>query len=148
MKMMKKTEFDEMQMQLRHKIGYQSFMLLCLLIMLDNILYGMGIIWINHPTNTFILLLVSLTFFIVRALWRDALVGPKDTSKKFSFRVFLFVLLSIIIAGIVAVAAKVNFNITADGGGMLLSVCCFLMWAIIGIVYLIKQLAKSHANES
>jgi ABC-type polysaccharide/polyol phosphate export permease len=75
-------------------------------------------------------------------------VGPKDTSKKFSFRVFLFVLLSIIIAGIVAVAAKVNFNITADGGGMLLSVCCFLMWAIIGIVYLIKQLAKSHANES
>ncbi|MDF2632899.1 MAG: hypothetical protein K0Q85_1495, partial [Caproiciproducens sp.] len=61
---MKKIEFDELQQSRRNQYGYQSFILLAILIMIDSVLYGMGFIWMKHPTNTFIILLVGFTYFI------------------------------------------------------------------------------------
>lgn len=143
MKTMRKIEFDELQQSKRDRYGYQSFMLLAFLIMIDNVFYGIGIVWAQHPVNTFILLLTSFAYFISRSIWGDALVGPKETPAKVRTAVAVVVLIAAV-AAILAVgyiSSYMNLKLSAeDGSGSLLTPYCIAMWAVIGIVYLAKKI--------
>ena len=146
---MKKTEFDELQQSRRYQYGYQSFILLAMLIMIDNILYGMGIVWSQHPVNTFILLLVGCTYFISRCIWGDAFVGPKETPKRMAVKTAAVVLFAAAAAVIAAGYALIHLSDkqTSDNSGSLLFLYCLIMWAVIATVYIIKRV-RGNKEES
>lgn len=146
---MKRVEFDELQQSRRYQYGYQSFIFLAFLLLIDNVLYGIGIIWSQHPTNTFILLLASFTYFISRCIWGDAFVGPKQTPKKVSMAVAAVVLIAAVAAVLAVGFISFHVNVKAppaDEGGSLLSVACVAMWVTIGIVYVIKQIKNRNTD--
>lgn len=146
---MKKIEFDELQQSRRNKYGYQSFILLAVLIMLDSILYGIGFIWMEHPTNTFVILLIGFTYFISRCIWGDALVGPKDSPKRMTVKTMGIALLAAVIS-IVSVGyglTHINLKPATDKGGNNLSLFCLIMWAILAIVYITKRFHDSKAEQ-
>lgn len=139
---MKKIEFDELQQSRRYKYGYQSFMLLAILILIDTVLYSMKVIWAPHPTNTFIVLLVGFTYFISRCILGDALVGPKENPKKMSIKwacaaLFAAVIAILIMGYMVSHRSVVS---SANNDGSIMGVVCLGMWVVLGMVYLIKQI--------
>lgn len=139
---MRKIEFDELQQGRRYQYGYQSFILLASLLMIDNVLYSLGIIWENHPVNTFILLLTSFAYFISRCIWGDAMVGPKETPVQIKTSVAVVAVVAAIAA--ILTVGFVSFNLKmkpSDGGNdSLLFPYCIVMWLVIGIVYLMKRI--------
>ena len=145
---MGKIEFDEMQLMLRYKIGYQSFLFLAILIMINVILSGMGAHWAESPTDTFILLLSAFTYFISRCIWCGALIGPKDTPKKFTLKTFLLAVLAMAAAVIITgyLVTKAPPSIPSDGGGLQLFGYCLAMWAIVGIVALVKHMKDKKSD--
>lgn len=145
---MKRAEFDELQQSRRYRYGYQSFILLASLLMFDNILYGAGLIWAKHPVNTFILLLTSFTYFIVRCILGDAMVGPKETPVKIKAALAVVAAVAVMAASLAVGIISFNLKIkpSDEGGGSLLSLYCTAMWAVIGIVYLIKRIKDRKAD--
>lgn len=146
---MKKIEFDELQQSRRYKYGYQSFIFLAFLILFDSTLYSLGIIWMTHPTNTFIILLVGLTYFISRCILGDALVGPKEIPKRMTMKRFAIILFTAIIAILVAGYAVryLKINPSQDNNGSIMGLVCLGMWVVLGIVYLIKQIRGSKTEQ-
>lgn len=146
---MKKIEFDELQQSRRYRYGYQSFILLAFLILIDSVLNGMGVVWLEHPTNTFILLLVGCTYFICRCIWGDALVGPKETPGRFSAKTAAIVVSAATVAVLVTgfALAKGYNQPSAAAGGNELSLVCTAMWAVIALVYALKRLVKGKPEQ-
>ncbi len=146
---MKKTEFDELQQSRRYRYGYQSFLLLAVLLMTDNVLYGVGIVWAQHPTNTFILLLTSFAYYISRCIWGDAMVGPKETPVRMTGRTMAVILIAAVAAVLTAGYAMMdgNFKPTEGKGDSLLFPYCLAMWAVIGIVFIIKRIRESKTDK-
>ena len=142
---MKKNEFDELQQSRRYRYGYQSFILLAFLLILDNILYSVGIVWEQHPVNTFILLLASCAYFISRCIWGDALVGPKETPTKMTARTAVVILIAVVVSVIAVGYAAITIKIhpSVDRGGSILFPYILAMWAVVGIVYLIKRFREN-----
>ncbi len=146
---MKKIEFDELQQSRRNQYGYQSFILLAMLIMIDSVLYGMGFIWMKHPTNTFIILLVGFTYFISRCIWGDALVGPKESPKRMTAKTIGIAIFAVAIA-ILTMGYLVSYRNMApstDNDGSAMTVVCGIMWAVIGVVYLIKRVRGNKTEQ-
>ena len=146
---MGKIEFDEMQLMQRYKIGYQSFVFLSFLILANVVLNGLGIKWAESPTDTFILLLSASAYFISRCIWCDALVGPKDSPKKFTVRTFLLIVLSMTVAVMITgyMLSKRPSSMPSDGGGQQLFLFCLIMWVIVGIVSLIKHIKDKRGSK-
>ncbi|MCX7614237.1 MAG: hypothetical protein N2Z65_00610 [Clostridiales bacterium] len=138
---MRKKEFDEMQQMLRYKIGYQSFLILAFMILAYVILTDFRIMKIENSTGLFILLLISLTYFISRCILSNALVGPKETTMKFTIKTFSLVLLSMTTAFLLIgfFSLKTSPSAPSGGGGQQLSLVCLIMWAVIGLVTLLKR---------
>jgi len=149
MKAMKKIEFDELQQSRRNQYGYQSFILLAMLIMIDSVLYGMGFIWMKHPTNTFIILLVGFTYFISRCVWGDALVGPKESPKKMTAKTIVIAMFAVTIAVLTMgyLIPHRNMVSSTDNDGFTMALVCGIMWAVIGVVYLIKRVRGNKAEQ-
>jgi hypothetical protein len=139
---MRKIEFDELQQSRRYRYGYQSFLFLAILLMADSVLYGVGIIWAQYPTNTFILLLTACVYYISRCILGDALVGPKDTPARMTARTAVVMIIAIAAAIILAgyLVMNIKDQPSADNGGSLLSAYCSVMWVVIGIVFIIKRI--------
>lgn len=146
---MRKIEFDELQQMKRYKYGYQSFILLAVLIMLNSVLNTMGIVWEQYPTNTFILLLTCCVYFISRCIWGDALVGPKDTPVRMTARTGVLVIFSIVIAVVAFGYAVTNLKPPVGeehGGGSMLFDYTLVMWVVIGVVWVMKRLRDRKAD--
>jgi len=146
---MKKIEFDELQQSRRNQYGYQSFILLAMLIMIDSVLYGMGFIWMKHPTNTFIILLVGFTYFISRCVWGDALVGPKESPQKMTAKTIVIAMFAVTI-GVLTMGYLIphrNMVSSTDNDGFTMALVCGIMWAVIGVVYLIKRVRGNKAEQ-
>ncbi len=145
---MKKEEFDELQQSRRYRYGYQSFILLAFLLMFDNILYGAGLVWAKHPVNTFILMLVSMVYYISRCILGDAVVGPKTTPLKGKVTAAAVAIFAVIAASLAVGLASFRLNVKSSdgGGGNLLLPVCGAMWVVIGIVYLVKHVKDRNAE--
>lgn len=146
---MKKVEFDELQQSRRYRYGYQSFIFLAFLLMFDDALYSVGLVWAQHPVNTFILLLASLTFFISRCIWGDAMVGPKSSPAQIKVASAFVIMLAVVIAGMAIGFFSFHLKLTPpkDGNGGLMSFACLMMWVIIGIVYVVKRVRTSKTEQ-
>lgn len=146
---MKKIEFDELQQGRRYRYGYQSFILLAFLILIDTVMSGMGIVWMAPPTNTFILLLTGCTYFISRCIWGDAMVGPKETPKKLTAKAAGIIILAAVVAVLAVgfVFSRAQNQPSERVGGNELSLACAIMWAVIALVYALKRLVKEKTEQ-
>lgn len=146
---MKKIEFDELQQGRRYRYGYQSFILLAFLILIDTAIGSMGIVWMAPPTNTFILLLAGCTYFISRCIWGDAMVGPKETPRRLTAKAAGIVILAAVVAVLAAgfVFSRAQNQPAERVGGNELSLACFIMWAVIALVYGLKRLVKEKTEQ-
>jgi hypothetical protein len=141
---MKKIEFDELQQSRRYLYGYQSFILLLFLLLIDQVISGISTVWAQYPSHAMILVLAGCTYFISRCVWGDALVGPKETPRKMTVRAAIIVLIAVVAAIVGGLALVMSSNgresAPSHGGGSSLFLYCMVMWAVIGIVYLIKRI--------
>ncbi len=97
--MMRKNELDEMQIQKRNRIGYQSFELLTCLILLEMVLNGLGVKWLPYPTNIFLITLVCNSIYLIRVVWHKSLAGPKSQGKSFTWKLIFIGGFSALLAG-------------------------------------------------
>jgi len=147
---MKKIEFDELQQSRRYKYGYQSFILLSFLILIDTIFYSFGFIWVKHPTNTFIILLVGSTYFISRCILGDAVVGPKEIPRQMTAKTAAVVLLTMVVAILIVgylISHRSIIPSSTDNDGSVMGVVALGMWVVLGIVYLIKRIRGGKAEQ-
>ena len=138
---MKKEEFDELQLSRRYQYGYQSFILLAFLILIHSTLSSFGFAWAKNPTNTIVVLLIGCTYFISKCIWGDALVGLNRTPRRMALTTAAIIIVAIVAAVIAAGYAMIHPSqpATADSSGSMLFLYCCMMWAVIGIVYVIKR---------
>ena len=99
---MNKNSLDEMQQQKRDKIGSQSFILLCYLILIDVALHGLGFTWLQYPTNIFVLMLASNAYYLVRSIMSNTFLGPGVSVTKVSIKTAAVLVISGIMAAISA----------------------------------------------
>jgi len=144
---MKKIEFDELQQSKRNQYGYQSFILLLFLLLIDQVVSGISAVWAQYPPHTIIFVLAGCTYFISRCVWGDALVGPKETPRKMTVRAAVIILTAVVAALAVGLVMLLNSNdrgsSSSHGGGLSLFSYCMVMWGVIGIVYLIKRIRSN-----
>lgn len=137
---MSNGQFDEMQTQRRNQIGNQTFSLLVILLMLDTLLYNLGIRWMAYPMDVFIIVLLCCGIFIIRAALSDALVAPKQKKGK-----SIAVILSATVLSMAAVTVIGKFvnpsasSATGSGfGTILLEVISLGALFITAVIYFIK----------
>jgi len=51
-------------------------LLLFYLLLAEIGLSGFGIKWLTYPVNVFVIMLVSMTYYLVRIIWSGAYIGP------------------------------------------------------------------------
>lgn len=146
---MKKIEFDELQQSRRYRYGYQSFVLLSFLILIDTFIGGLGFVWMEPPMNTFILLLAGCTYFICRCIWGDALVGPKETPRRVTAKTAAVIIVAaaaaVIVAGYGLVRSSYQFSAGTGGSGGPLTLACTVMWSVIALVFAVKHFVKRNS---
>jgi hypothetical protein len=148
--MMRKNELDEMQIQKRNSIGYQSFMLLTWLILLDVVLDGLGVKWLAYPTNIFLITLVCNSIYLIRVMWHKSIAGPKSQGKHFALNIILIGGISVLVAALLIFLFTQNglneTDFTGDNGlGAIILFSCSIA-ALIAIV-LINIISKRRDAE-
>lgn len=68
---MKNEPYDEYQMMMRHKIGYQSFFLLVILLVV-NAFVGESYKWASPSMQTFVLIIITTFIFVTRLNFSNA----------------------------------------------------------------------------
>ena len=76
-----KSALDEMQTERRNHIGNQMF-LLTFYLLLEAGPYGMGIRWLEYPVNSMVIIILSMSVYLVRTIAANAYLPPKADSKK------------------------------------------------------------------
>ena len=78
---MLKQQYDERQMQRRNKLGYQTLLLLIVLLMGDVLAYNMGFRWVEYPTNILVIVSICSCVFLIRSAIYEVLVAPNTNVK-------------------------------------------------------------------
>ncbi len=99
-----KPELDERQLMNRYKIGFQSFMLTLILLLLDILIQDVfKLTWASHFACTVFLFYIMLTFFAIRCIFSDSYFAE---SQRHSVRnLMAFFLLGGVFVGINIIAA-------------------------------------------
>lgn len=138
---MSKEPLDEMQVQKRNKIGYQSFTLLISLLLLDNVLYGLGVRWMEYPTNVFLIVIVCCGLFTIRSALQDTLTAPKQPAGRTAALAAAAAVLAIAVAIGVKTLVKPEAAVPANSGtgAILLMVISGGALIVSGVIYLIRK---------
>ena len=143
-------EFDERQLQKRHRLGNDAFTMLTLLLMVDTLLYHFGFRWVPYPTNIFILVVFCCGVFVVRAIWQGAFVGPGKSGAKNWAGAMAAALLAAFGAIVVINYQKTKGQIAApssDEGAWLLMLVSWSLLAIAGMAWLWKRHKEKREEE-
>ncbi len=139
---MNKRNLDEMQLQLRNKIGNQSFLLLMYILLIDVGLHGFGFSWISYPANIIAILTLVSGSYVVRLIMSNAYVGTSSKGQNTAKRPIFTVVLTLVSAALVAFLVKsrgVATESTNDSGAIVLILASIVSLTIIGIISLIKH---------
>ncbi len=133
-------EFDERQLQKRHRLGNDAFTMLALLLMADAVLYIFDVKWVPYPTNVFILLVICCGVFVVRAAWHGAFVGPRQSGAGKLGVAMMTAVISIGTALIISYQRKrLQMPAAPDGGSELLMLVSWSFLAVAWAVWLWKR---------
>ncbi len=89
---------DEMQKAKRNSIGYQMFMLMTYALLLDSILYGAGVRWLNYPTNIMVIVMACLGIYLVITIATNAYSPPKAQNRKTVITTIIVVMFAVVLA--------------------------------------------------
>jgi hypothetical protein len=93
-----KNGLDEMQRELRNKIGNQMFMILAYALMLNCGLYSFGIRWLNYPADVWVILTACLGIYLVRLIAGNAYLPAKAQARKPVVTLVVAIVFSIVLA--------------------------------------------------
>ena len=149
---MRKNVLDEMQVQRRNKIGNQSFFLLFYLLMIDMGLNGFGITWLKYPLNVYIIILACMTYYLIRTIYNNAYVGPKNINKPSRKKA---VLVGTIITAVISAAffiiqqnfIEIQTVDVNENGATILFVFGIVALVIISIASIIAKRQNSKGDE-
>lgn len=94
---------DEMQRERNNKIGSQMFELMSFALLIDIVLHGLGIRWLNYPNNTMTIVLACSGIYLVRQIIAGAFQHPKIQKRKVS-------IITLIITIVLAVVAVITLS--------------------------------------
>lgn len=102
-----KPKLDERQLMNRYKIGFQSFMLTLILLLLDILIQDVfKLIWASHFACTVFLFYIMLTFFAVRCIFADSYFA--ENQRRSVRNLMVFSLLGGVFVGINIIAAVLS----------------------------------------
>ena len=140
----KKNGLDEMQNQRRNKIGNQMFMVMTILLFINNGLRGFGVTWLEYPTNIMLIVTICLSVYLVRLVIANAYL---PTNKKSNTIRLVVALVCAIALGISAVfflgQSTVEVNEPANSYG---AIALFVVSAVGLIVVFVTALIKKKSN--
>ncbi len=141
---MNKNELDEMQVQVRNKIGNQTLSILFYLLLIDMGLYGFGVKWLKYPLNVFIIMMACMTYYLIRIIGKNAFVGPRIKSKTISLKVICVMAVSVVISLVTVLLLNKkttlkNSSGNSDNGALILFIVSIVALIIIGVISLVKK---------
>lgn len=86
-----KEHLDEMQVQIRNKIGHQSFFMLFALLMIDFQLQDHGVKWAAYPMSIPIIITLCMGYYGIRVACAGAYAGTLGTLTKSRKHVYIIV---------------------------------------------------------
>lgn len=137
--------FDEMQVQIRNKVGMQSFFMLYFLLLADLLLKDYGVEWAATPISVFVIMTACMGYFLIRVVWAGAYAAPRRENDK---RLYLIVSLVAIMTAILAVIRKTNFfqeTLNVSDSGFLRLLIFFLVFFTIIIVF--NTMSRRNSNK-
>lgn len=147
---MRRNELDEMQLQTRNKFGNQAFTLLFYLLLIDIGAYGFGFRWVQYPTNVFVIMLVCMSYYLIRSIWSNAYIGPEAKSRPAGRKTVYVTAIAAFAAAVVILAATRNFTqpqvTNADDNG---AIILFIISAgSLVIAFIVSVIAKRQNRDS
>ncbi len=144
----KNSYFDERQVEIRNKIGHQSFLMLYFLLMVDLLLEDYGVKWAASPTSTVIIMLSCFGYYLIRIVRAGAYTSERYEKRK---NVYLMFGLLAGITTFIAITEKTNLfkkslNITDDGLLQLL-LFFFVFFTIVVVSNYISRRKNNGGNE-
>lgn len=144
---MSKENLDEMQLQRRNKYGYQAFIILCFLIMIDSFLYGMGLRWLSYPANVFTIMLVCMGYYLIRTIWGNAVIGPKGRDMAAWKKWTIFIVSSVLgVILVVFISQTKIIKIPMNAGNGYEAIILFIISAASLLLVLTVSLVKKNQN--
>jgi len=98
-----KDGLDEMQRERHNKIGNQMFTIMSLALLINIALYGVGIHWLDHPTDTMVIVTACLAIYLVRLIAAGAYKQSSITKRKTT-------IITLTIAAALAVVFVINLR--------------------------------------
>lgn len=77
------SEYDERQLAVRHRLGYQAFMLMMILVAVNAFVLDVVYIWANTTVSSFVILLTVSAYFGARSIAEGAYFTDKIQKTKF-----------------------------------------------------------------
>ncbi len=141
---MNKNELDEMQVQVRNKIGNQTLTIMFYLLLIDMGLYGFGIRWLKYPLNVFIIMMACMTYYLIRIIGKNAFVGPRIKSRLLSVKIICIVAGTVIVSLVTSLLLNKKASITNttdnnDNGALILFIISAVSLIIVGVITIIKK---------
>lgn len=140
---MNRNELDEMQVQVRNRIGNQTLSIMFYLLLIDIGLYGFGVKWLKYPLNVFIIIIACMTYYLIRIIGKNAYVGPRIKSKTSSLKVICVMAVSVIVSLVIVLLlnnkTSVKNTTGSDNGALILFIVSVVSLIIIGVITLVKK---------
>ena len=149
---MNKSKLDEMQLQIRNKIGNQSFLMLMYLLLIDVGIQGFGFTWLNYPTNIVVILIAISGSYVIRLIMSNAYVGTSPGKKNNPvLRTLITVIVAAFISALTITVIKTKGldvqTPTDDGGGLVLFIISVIGLMIAGVIGIIKYRQNKEEEE-
>lgn len=77
---MKHAKYDEFQLAKRHKIGYQSFILMCIIILVNGYVKSRYGVWADPFLESLVLMFLPGLYFSGASIWKNAYLRIHDNA--------------------------------------------------------------------
>ncbi|HOA42144.1 MAG TPA: hypothetical protein PLD22_05085 [Bacillota bacterium] len=131
---MNKKGLDEMQVQIRDRIGNQTLLLLIYALLIDTGLYGFGFRWVSYPANIMIIVSVVSGIYVTRLISANAYVGPSSKKERPVLKVLFNVGLAVIVSAVILILVK---NASFSDAGQINEMAAPILFITAGIAIVI-----------
>lgn len=129
--------FDEMQLQIRNKVGNQCFFILFYLLLFDMLLGEHGVQWAGSPMSKFVIMMLTMVYYLVRIVWAGAYASAFTQRKENVYPLVGLLSAMVITAGLLLIIIKTNFfkeSFSISPGGILRLFIFYFVFIMIIVV--------------
>lgn len=136
---MGKVKYDEFQLAKRHKIAYQTLIILLVMVGLNGYVKSNYGVWAEPYLESMVLIFVPGFYFAGRSIWQNAYIRAND-------RVGLYLFTTGLVAGVslISLGSSISlgiFRLVEDGqlGGQIGMVMLCLMFTMIFVLLVVRR---------